>query len=104
MLIQYKKKSSFKEKLLPNFLKIYTAPEFYEFRCNVDEKGQIDSPISLKWDPVFSYLDREKTIWSFNCSAIYDPKYNKVSVLNFNQLATYQSRSFEPSKISSVKY
>jgi len=88
-------------------LKFLTKPNFselYEFRCNIDEQGQIDSPITLQWNPVFSYLDNEKNNWGFGCTAVYDPKLRRVDVLNLNQLTDFQSKSFESSNIFEVKH
>lgn len=92
-MAQYKKTSSLKDHFTPNFLLRLQNPALYEFRCNIDNKGQIDSPVSLKWSPTFSYLDQNKDISCFNYSAVYYPKNERIDVLNFEELVEYNNNT-----------
>jgi len=99
ILAQYKKNPNFKDKFTPKFLLRLQAPNFYEFRCNIDNKGQVDSPVSLKWDPIFSYLDQNKEISCYNYSAVYHPKQEKIDVLNFEELVEYNNNTENSKRI-----
>jgi len=98
-LAQYKKTSSIKDQFTPKFLLRLQNPAFYEFRCNIDNKGQVDSPVSLKWDPIFSYLDQNKEITCFNYSAVYYPKHERIDVLNFDELVEYNNNTENSNKL-----
>lgn len=104
MLAQYKKKPKFVERLVPSFFKKPQLSDLYEFRCNVDEKGRLDSPLSLKWDPVFSHLDENKETQGFICSALYYPKVRRIDVLNLEHLIEYQQGFGNSKKISVISY
>jgi hypothetical protein len=57
---------------------------FYEFRCNIDDKGKLDSPIALMWEPTFSYLDEKKNDQGIVFSANYYPTEKKVGIVNYS--------------------
>ena len=93
-LAQYKKKQTLIQKATPNFIKRMQSLDLHEFRCNIDEKGNIDSPISLKWDPMFSQFDANKKTLRLNCSGIYHSKANRFDVLNLKHIHEYQQNLF----------
>lgn len=74
----------------------------YEFHCNLNNRGQLDSPLSLHWSPMFSYLDENKQSLSFVYSGIYYPKNKRIDVLNLSQLVEYQE-DISNSKIYVIK-
>ena len=70
-------------KLYPSFLQ---NPQLYEFRCNIDEKNKIDSPVTLQWEPTFTKFDENKIKKQIKFPTIYDAKTNEIFVLNLKEV------------------
>jgi hypothetical protein len=60
----------------------------------MDEKGKIDSPICLNWEPTFSYLDEEKESHEVHLVANYDSNNNKSYFLNLTDVLNYWNEIF----------